>query len=54
MGSIHAKCLAFKDTDGVVLICNRSKGHASPQCYDSDEDRYFFPEYKAKPQKKGK
>lgn len=54
--SIHARCLAFKDGDGVVLVCGKSSGHSSPQCYDSGADVFFFPEYKANSntRKKGK
>lgn len=52
MESIHAKCLAFKDVDGVVLICQKSKGHTSPQCLDTDEDVYFTPDHKPNAKKK--
>lgn len=39
---IHSKCGAWKRTDGAMLICSRSYGHFSPQCYDSDEDTRFL------------
>lgn len=48
MAFTHSKCLAFLERDGVMLICSKSKGHASPQCYDPDKDKYFFPEHKSK------
>lgn len=54
MEFIHTKCLEFKDTSGVMLICGRSKGHTSPQCYDPDEDVYFYPEHKSGNGKTGK
>jgi hypothetical protein len=46
--SIHSKCLAFLEKDGVMLICAKSKGHSSELCYDPDEGRSFTPEFKKK------
>lgn len=38
---IHAKCGAFRDRDGVMLICGRSRGHSVLMCWDPDENRHF-------------
>ncbi len=35
-----------------LVICQKSKGHTSPQCRDTDEDVYFIPDYKPNAKKK--
>ena len=52
MDSIHAKCAALRELpDKVTLVCGKSRGHLSPQCYDPDRDIFFMPEYRRKPTK---
>lgn len=53
MASIHAKCGAVgTDRYGRTLFCHKSKGHASPECYDAAADARFVPEYKPRDGKK--
>ena len=50
--TIHDKCLGFLETEGDTLICAKSRGHFSEQCFDPDRDRYFLPQYKPKANEK--
>jgi len=46
----HEKCGAWRDRDGVVLICGRSAGHSVLKCWDPDEEVHFTaPERKGFP-----
>ena len=54
MNFIHAKCGAFTRRDEGTLICHKSRGHTSPQCYDSSEDEYFVAEHPPKKEEKKK
>lgn len=47
---MHEKCCAFRQRDGVMLICGRSAGHSVLKCWDPDEEAYFIaPERKGFP-----